>query len=456
MFPMKELFSFPGVWDRWPEGVNHGQCRLLVRRLGADEPFVHHWFDGAFIVKGRLSIMASIPRKIPNGVYRLLAIRYFEQGKSEQFLATTFPYDGKIDAFHLIGGQMFVPVEQSELDRLDMEWVEKVSIGDRSNQTEGRLHSEAHFLCSDCLITSPIRIGPAEIFPLGRERSLDLASAVREMVLQQGIRDQDVSMFSGHLNSQDDRLSPLFSVCFRRYYYSEEPRITDLIPYLNRIFGLLSVNRGSYAKYLSCLLIDQFDGHKNVKTINLNSYYRGNLVGGSISGENPRKLNRQYKVAEASAFITEILSKLNSARDEMDLDVAYFRFWSILEAITVHVMALNRRPKVGEVREVIRQSYESHANMEAVSLELGEESFSFEELTVMWYAWRSLTAHYGGLELAKSVGAKIDGGNTRLLKEMVRLSFPVMFGEDRSLIVLASTTDKVVQALVAKTILPPS
>jgi len=437
---MIELFTFPTKFDGWPEKTDCGTCKVLLHRLSDEPRIVHSWLKCFFIFDKKLSIQIEKISSLPNGIYQVLSILFFEKNEDRHFLAVTNPFNFKITEILLSDGEISEAPHKLVKVAIDR-WELSVAIGNKKDLKDIQ-HAEAHIICTDCLITVPVRLGPAELYPLSKSGIVDLSSSIKEAMLFQGIRDVPFHDIAESIIKQEDRISPLFCMSFRRIYRDDKEFMLPLLPYIKRVFGILCINRGSYSRMLGGIYLKQKDGYKDVFYMNLNSYYRGNLLGGSLSKEKPIEWNRQYTQSLSSSFKTEIMNKLNSAHAETDLDISYFRLWSIIEAISKVIFG-NKNLKT--IKKLIKKAYEPQDAENIVKLSLGNCHFSLDDLLQMWHDWRNCTAHEGGIYSYYSGLRKIHPRIKDMIDEMTKLEMPVEFGEDRCLMLLRDVCTKIVE-----------
>lgn len=440
---MIELFNFPKAFDGWPEDIKKGKCRVLFHKISGDSLIVHSWQDGSFDLKDFLYIYLETPPTVPNGIYRILTIIFFEDGSSRHFLAATNPFNYTANDVLLDEGRITEAPADLVLQE-ETEWEKSVSIGNKDDLNNIK-YAEAHFVCSDCLLTGCARIGPAELYPLSLSGVIDLSSSIKEAMLYQGLRHVPFDDIANGIFAQKDRLSPIFCVSFRRIYRDDRELILPLLPYIKRVFGILSITRGAYPKLLGGIYLKQKDGLKDIYYMSLNSYYRGNLVGGSVANENSKVWNLLYANSESSKFKTEIMSKFSSACAEVDLDISYFRLWSIIESIS---NVKRGKKDLKTVKGLIAELYLPQDVEKIVRLELGEQRFSFNDLLQMWIDWRDCTAHNGGIYSYFDGHRKINKNIVAMIEEMKKNNIPLEFGEDRSLMVLRDVCSKLVEAYI--------
>lgn len=149
--------------------------------------------------------------------------------------------------------------------------------------------------------------------------------------------------------------------------------------------------------------------------------YRGNLLGGFISGEDPHDFVKEVEAVLASPRLALLLSLYAEAEAEDDLDFAYFRFWGLLELISMtHVsdgiaisdfadkpvdeygksVNTGQRQSRANVYELLKQSFMAGSIGEKRPSVRG--SGTLWDATGVWYGRRNATAHYGGLRAGDS------------------------------------------------------
>ena len=145
--------------------------------------------------------------------------------------------------------------------------------------------------------------------------------------------------------------------------------------------------------------------------------YTGNLLGGSISGEDQSLLLADYRAMRLDPFLGFVLHLHAEAQAEKDLDFAYFRYWNLLEAIAgeriepkipvtdfegaVILTADGKKPFTtsvarGRVYEMVKRDIQSHGAGEDLYQEARNLSVKLWDAVYVWYGFRNATAHHGG------------------------------------------------------------
>jgi hypothetical protein len=184
----------------------------------------------------------------------------------------------------------------------------------------------------------------------------------------------------------------------------------------DRILSLLALNRGAAGRPLATI-VESLDaaGHASADGfVHEDEAYTGNLLGGFISGEDPEGLLVQSLALEADPLLRLGVTLYRQAVNERDPDIAFFRFWSILE-----VCSASRVPpspptvvyrtdstvwpgRYNTTQAAAPRVYEfikRHAtNIDEASLV--RPAADLYDAVRCWYARRNATAHYGAFDPA--------------------------------------------------------
>lgn len=97
------------------------------------------------------------------------------------------------------------------------------------------------------------------------------------------------------------------------------------------IVQTLSLTRDSGGKVFSIVLIEK--NTNKLFTYSIDNSYKGNLLGGFISGESPDTIEQYYTTIKDNTFISFLLSLYKDAQNEKSHDYKYVRLWQILETL---------------------------------------------------------------------------------------------------------------------------
>jgi hypothetical protein len=146
--------------------------------------------------------------------------------------------------------------------------------------------------------------------------------------------------------------------------------------------------------------------------------YRGNLMGGFLSGEDQSGLLADYRAMRANPFLGFVLYPHAEAQAEKDLDFAYFRYWNLLETIASErakaglpvtdfegeqILTPDGRPfdtrgARGSVYELVKRGMLEHNQSEQTHQEARDLSISLWEAIRVWNGFRNATAHHGAFD----------------------------------------------------------
>jgi hypothetical protein len=172
---------------------------------------------------------------------------------------------------------------------------------------------------------------------------------------------------------------------------------------------LLAAHRGSFGDVF-CTLVLEPQTSRIMSALHIPSY-RGNLLGGFISGEEPEGLRRDLHAIQGDSTLQLFVLLLGEAIRERRSDFQYVRLWSLLETVAKS-RGCAGRPKrdwngqiqVGKkgqllVQGAAEQVYELLREVLAPR-RIGEQSFAsrltyvpLQEQIPIWYQRRNCTAH---------------------------------------------------------------
>lgn len=299
-------------------------------------------------------------------------------------------------------------------------------------------------ICEDALITSQYKVGPAIIYPCNSLNAHCNAIQIREFCKTIDLYVPESVDIESLLDSEVDKKKPCFAILFPKIIAKSS---SDLSKYLmgemKKILGIISLNRSAYPVPVATVYLKNENGKITGNFSFQRSYYRGNLVGGIISGENTETLNIQYNRITNSEIKSDILDKYRFANREIDLDYAYLRYWSVLEAIS-HSIYNNKH--INSVRKLIIEAYDNEDTAhKSIILKLGEENFIFKQLTEIWFSLRNYTAHNGGYYNYRRNGNRPNPKVERLINALDKNKMRFVYGEDRSLMLFKDVVFRVMK-----------
>lgn len=281
-------------------------------------------------------------------------------------------------------------------------------IGDGSKEFEGCM------FIKHCLITRPMRLGQYQIFPWEGLPCNDEIKLVQDYLAKNNVKQLDNTQ---EILKNCKHGQPV-SIVYFPLIKSDNPEIAGEImeKEVSILCDLLAVLRDGYPSIFGALLLDKNTGKFYYKI--LHPTYKGNLMGGLVSGEDPRYIKKIMDNIKEDIKIQLYLSLYNEARKERRTEFIYFRLWNILEIIARsknypgqplcdwqgNVMK-NRKgidreiPEKNNAKELVFE----HIRRVFTSSSIGESCFSqglqqglIGEMIPIWYRHRNCVVHGGG------------------------------------------------------------
>ncbi|AAM07479.1 hypothetical protein [Methanosarcina acetivorans] len=276
-----------------------------------------------------------------------------------------------------------------------------------SSQEEGMKEYRGLVFVKDCLLKTQMKLDRYQIIPSGYLPYFDEINKILSSI--KGINLNLEHLCDKTKKDQFLNAQPVFVADFPKVIAPSIEEATKLIGQeVKSLSDLLSIQRSSYGSIFGIIVIDLAEG-KTLSTIPIPSY-RGNLVGGMLSGEIPQQIRqRMNKIRNNSQYQLYLSLYTDILREERP-DFQIFRCWNLLETIArsknyigqplldIHGNQIeNRKGKPRFIRddaeelvtELIRQTYISY-NFSNLANILQDGSVS------IWYRRRNCTAHRGG------------------------------------------------------------
>lgn len=278
-----------------------------------------------------------------------------------------------------------------------------------------RPHSyRIYVFLGQCLIHNRIRLGQSELLPLG-ELSASEHIELLEVFFQKlgGSCPKEFLDRVGKITKAQNPVTVVHFPLIRAVGQDEAKRfVLERCPVIN---DLLSLHRSSYGRILGILMSDMNSGESLY--IPVIEPYRGNLLAGFISGEDPRTIRDNLVQVLSDISLQLFLSLYRQGEAEVNVDFGYFRYWNLLEAMAVRyipdginitdihgtiLMSKNKAVTtvsgIGRVYQLIKSHFESGQIAENPFTSSLPSNRSLWELCQIWYAFRNATAHYGGFD----------------------------------------------------------
>ena len=185
---------------------------------------------------------------------------------------------------------------------------------------------------------------------------------------------------------------------------------------LARLLSLLALKRGSRGTAIAVSIEEEISPGEsgNFKIRVFQPGYRGNLIGGQMSGESQSTFHSEALTLENDPILRLCLDLYAEALAEPNIDVKLFRLWSAVETLAINRVEEGLRvtlldgsfwPDGGTTKQAGPRVY---TLLKASLVDTDEPSMvsPAEDLyhaVRAWIARRDATAHYGGFDPASSV-----------------------------------------------------
>jgi hypothetical protein len=288
---------------------------------------------------------------------------------------------------------------------------------DPANPGIGRFRGFA--FVTRCLLRSRLRLGQIEVMPL----RIGLQSIELSAIIQQVLAE-----FGSPVVETDDAWArasaeafPVMVIHMPLIYARDRAQaVAAIVRHSRAVIDVLSPHRMSYGEPLAYVL-ESLDSPGRIWPMQAFGGYRGNMIGGFISGEDPKALRNDLWNVLADPMLQLFVSLYREAASEINIDFAYLRFWNLLEAIATrrvtnqNITTFDGQPITGPKGKCINTAGDSVARVYALIKTHFQprglkEDFFLSGLQIrdlwsvcrVWWGYRSATAHYGGFVPADS------------------------------------------------------
>ena len=275
----------------------------------------------------------------------------------------------------------------------------------------------------ECLITQAMRVGEYEILPftgLGYRDELELIQKFFQKVGHPSLppeHESEIEQRAQH--GQPTAIVHIPALKAR----TDEEALAIVEQEANLLLLVLSLQRGSGGSVFAVFVKDSETGQTKYRLFF--PRYRGNLLGGGISGEDPAAISARYETLRRSESKQIYLSLFREALREVDSEFQYFRYWNILEVIARGKNYIGRQKRDWKGNMVLspKNKPSKTEGAEALVFELLRETFVPRGLTEdcfardwdqgllsqqvpIWYRRRNCIVHGGsclcrGTDLSK-------------------------------------------------------
>lgn len=273
----------------------------------------------------------------------------------------------------------------------------------------GSIEHRAICLVERLLLTRPLKLPGVELLPvLHSVGGIEEHTVVQNLIREVGWPTQiDRAQWSRQVSSN----RPWLLLKFNSIWASGFDEAAHLVwQSRDRIAGSLAISRNATAENVVTII----EQHQPTNRVASRIYhedrpYKGNLIGGTISGESQHALLAHLWALEKDPLLELCVDLFADAQSERDEDFKYLKLWSTVETLA--------RAKISAGQEVVCLNGESWggphgttSSAQPLVYELlasrfrlgGIDEFSsfapaanLREAVGVWYARRNATAHYG-------------------------------------------------------------
>lgn len=287
----------------------------------------------------------------------------------------------------------------------------------------GRRHYRVFVFFKDCYITTRMRLKRYDVLPLRGLSCLDELELVQGFLQEIG---QPRLEGTERLAEQARSGHPAAVVYFPNVR-AESVEMAHMIAEqeTDLLVALLSLQRGGAGSVMSSLVHDVNAGELRYQL--RAPVYRGNMMGGWLSGEVPRTIVARMDALRRSPLCAFYIRLYREAVREPHAEFQYFRLWSLLEMIARHKKYIGR-PLLAWAGEVVRNA-KGHeriiqgeaeelvfellretmaANYSDASLAMGLRQGALSQQVAIWYRRRNCIVH-GGDCYCRDASLPLDG-----------------------------------------------
>ncbi len=277
---------------------------------------------------------------------------------------------------------------------------------------------------SGLFMSRVIRLGKLELIPFRGLDQKDYFDLVNDF-FNQDLYNKLSFNYTAELSREKRNKTPVCVIHFPTIF-SESGKDAKTFSYQESLLltELLSVYRGGSGSVFALAVHDLSENSTQLYTEDLP--YIGNLLGGSIAGENPDSIKDNFQKLKIQPTLRYYLSLFKEARAELNIDFQYLRYWQILEMIAESKNFKRSKPltdfrdipilnKKGEqikikrketrVYELIKQHYKVGGIAEP-NHKLNHTEYDLWKFIKGWYGMRNAAAHHGGFRYEDSYQTK--------------------------------------------------
>lgn len=256
------------------------------------------------------------------------------------------------------------------------------------------------------LISSKIRFDNFEILPLteklGNKNEVNFVNEFLRTKTQTGI----VFLHENESSKPLYANSPVLTVHFPRLVSENyEAALEYTVKRIDVLISLLSLTRGATGSPFEIVAINRNTGEAHKSSFR--PPYTGNIMTGSLSGDDPDKMNFIFSKLESDPFKKFLADLLKEAKNEQNSNFQYVRYWQILEVLSEHFdFNPNEDLKDFDGKPILDKSRGSKQKLNSTrarvfqllkKYNIGQPLMTWEKVNI-WIAIRNTVAHFGDID----------------------------------------------------------
>lgn len=392
-----------------------GNVAWTVGRVTLDETtFVLASSSETVITEKGLRVVCSLPDNLEPGVYVLSHSEITPVGVAQTIRFG--PLSNVLYVFEIRATET-QPRENAAILQDYERMLEQREINFQIGIGTGANSYEVFVFVKNCLLTMNSRLDRCEVIPMSRLGTSDEITAIEKFF---GVENSVIKEWAERVHS-DSFGPPAFAVRFPNIRGDDHTVAMNAA--LEEVFlltALYSLKRGGAGELFGCHIIDRATGQAWADIFD--SPYRGNVLGGFLSGESPNEIRVAMGKLKLSETLRLYVQLFREARREQNIEVEVFRYWNLLESIarSKNFIGIEKRNWGGQILqnmkgspirvqdqaeelvfELLRQAFASTHTEE--NLLGGNGNTSLTEQLGVWYRRRNCVVH-GGDCLCRNIG----------------------------------------------------
>lgn len=390
-----------------PEGYNNVQC--VISEISEDYTLWKMTIGGEINNNGDLIVSFKPNYQLEHGFYIINSLEFFKSSNPEDRLILS-------SRSYLFYPFEVIKITEKKQPNITLLRNYNKIIRNRKNEFFSGLKYNinadiplneymTYVFVKDCLITSRMRFGSCCIIPFDGLEFNDEINLINKFLQRNNMELFGVDeIIQRARNGQPTVIMWFPNILAPSVDIARNIAVNET----EHILNVLTIHRDSSGSIFGTYIIDKLknQSHFEVDT----PAYRGNLMGGFISGEYMPEIKKHVDKSKNDRLIQLYLSMYREALKEKSYEFSYFRFWNILETISNNLVKEddyiydgNGNIKNNNNGDFIQGKNANAFNLVFETLRRSHTSMNhnfdvsrIEKNITIWNRRRNCIAHYGG------------------------------------------------------------